>query len=56
MTGGLQEQITNDLQEQMLDAKQDYEEAIFGFERSESTSFLPHPLNPPPLPPPSDPG
>jgi len=41
---------------QMLDAKQDYEEAIFGFDRSESTSFLPHPLNPPPLPPPSDPG
>ena len=40
----------------MLDAKQDYEEATLGFERSESTSFLPHPLNPPPPPPPSDPG
>ena len=40
----------------MLDAKTYYAEAPLGFERSESTSYLPHPLNPPPIPPPSDPG
>ena len=40
----------------MLDAKTYYAEAPLGFERSESTSYLPHPLNPPPIPPPSHPG